>query len=120
MKNNIVNRWKPIIAYLFVWLVMCGVFRLFCPGGEMAYWMITFWAVLPLAAIVTAYKAGKNVHWTAMQIVLLTVFYGAMYMLIRCVTFEYYRTIGTSWYLLIPGMLFFVFGFVIGRGTVIR
>ena len=118
MRKDIINQWIPVIAYCVIWLISCGAFFLFCPGGEMAYWMIIFWVVMPLAAIVTAYKAGKNGQWTAIQIILLAVFYGAMYMLIRCVTFEYYRNIITSWYLLIPGMLFFAFGFVIGRGTV--
>lgn len=117
MSNNIVNRWQPVIAYCVIWLISYGAFFLFCPGGEMAYWILIFWIVLPLAAIITAYEIGQNSQWMAMQTILLTVFYGVMYMLIHCVTFEYYRTIGTSVYLLIPGILFFLFGFVIGRGA---
>ncbi len=119
MKNPARNKWKPLAAYLIIWLVMYGMFFVFCPGGEMAYWMLAFWIVLPLAAVISAYKLGKKHRWTWMQSVLFTIFYGVMYMLIRYVTFGHHG-IGLEGHLVIIGAIFFLAGFVIGRGTIIR
>ena len=128
MKNNAIfdfGKWKPVIVYSIIWLIAYGAFFLAGSGGAMAYWMIVFWVVLPLAAIMTAVQAGRNRAWMKSESLFLAVFYGVMYMLAPYVTFGlanvrafgHRSTVtGLEIWLLIPGMLFFIAGFVIGRG----
>lgn len=114
-KDTCFYDWLPIICYMAVWLISYGAFFVFCPGGEMAYWMLVFWIVMPLAAVITACKLGQKRRWPMIWAILFSLFYGVMYMLIRYVTFGHHGA-GLEWHLMFIGAIFFLAGFVTGRG----
>ena len=74
---------------------------------------------MPFATVMTAYKLGQKARWPMIWVILFTLFYGVMYMLIRYVTFGYHG-VGLEWHLMIFGAMFFLGGFVTGRGTMKR
>ena len=116
-KDTFFDNWKPVIFYLVIWLISYSAFFLFCPGGEMDYWILIFWIIIPLVTVITAYKLGKNDRWSMLQMSLFTFFYGVMYMLIRYITFGHHG-VGLEWHLLLIGAILFLAGFVTGRGTI--
>ena len=121
MKKQLKQKWMPVFIYLLTWLLSYAVSFLMDPGDAMAYWIIFFWLVLPLSAVITAIIIGKNDSFSRVALLFLACFYGLAYMMIHTVTFwrskmfEY--PIWENPYLetILYGALFFVVGVVIGK-----
>ena len=115
------QKWLPIMIYIFTWLFSCLMFFIVDPGDAMAYWIIFFWLVLPLSAVITSIIIGKNDSFSRVALLFLACFYGLAYMMIYTVTFwrskMFVYPIWENPYLemLLPGILFFVFGVAIGK-----
>ena len=121
MKKQLKQKWMPVFIYLLTWLLSYAVSFLMDPGDAMAYWIIFFWGVLPLSAMSTAIIIGKNDSFSRVALLFLACFYGLAYMMIHTVTFWkskiFVYPIWENPYLdmILPGILFFVFGVAIGK-----
>ena len=47
-------QYRPLIVYFIIWLISYAVFFMADPGDAMGYWIVAFWGVLPIAAIISS------------------------------------------------------------------
>ena len=96
------------------------------PGDAMGYWIVAFWGVLPIAAIISSIFLGQNKTLNSKALIPIGVYYGVMYMIAPYLTFKmanYHAQIAAvrnglpmpDIKLFFVGVLFFIAGYAIGR-----
>jgi hypothetical protein len=96
------------------------------PGDAMGYWIVAFWGVLPIAAIISSLFIGKNKTLGSKALIAIGVYYGVMYMMAPYLTFKmanYHAQIAAvrnglpmpDIKLFFVGVLFFIAGYAIGK-----
>ena len=130
MKNVLdkttIQQYKSLIVYFIIWLISYAVFFVIDPGDAMGYWIVAFWGVLPIAAIISSIFLGQNKTLNSKALIPIGVYYGVMYMMAPYLTFKmanYHAQIAAvrnglpmpDIKLFLFGVLFFIIGYAIGR-----
>ena len=128
MKNVLdkttIQQYKSLIVYFIIWLISYAVFFVIDPGDAMGYWIVAFWGVLPIAAIISSIFLGQNKTLNSKALIPIGVYYGVMYMMAPYLTFRmanYHAQIATvqnglpmpDIKLFFVGVLFFIAGYAI-------
>ena len=119
-------QYRPLIVYFIIWLISYAVFFMTDPGDAMGYWIVAFWGVLPIAAIISSIFLGQNKTLNSKALIPIGVYYGVMYMMVPYLTFKmanYHAQIAAvrnglpmpDIKLFFVGVLFFIAGYAIGR-----
>ncbi len=112
-----------IIIYLCIWALPIAVFWIVGRIDALAYAVVVFYFVLPLATIIASIFIGKDEEWRDIRWIMLLSF-GLMYMLSYYLTFSlanmlaFHKLNALSIEFMLPGILLSALGMCIG--TVIR
>ena len=125
-QNGKIMQYRPLVVYFIIWLVSYAVFFMTDPGDAIGYWIVAFWGVLPIAAIISSIFLGQNKTLNSKALIPIGVYYGVMYMMAPYLTFKmvnYHAQIAAirnglpmlDIKLFFVGVLFFIAGYAIGK-----